>query len=94
MVEKIIEGCNEGTGNSGSGSTESDAGVNIMFQAIQYLIICLILNRLVSESANVAGAIVNSSGLTTGTSQEVSGGAQGMSGRLGAGGTSPPTNRV
>lgn len=87
LVEEIIQGCNEGTGNSGSGSTESDAGVNIMFQAIQYLIICLILNRLVSESANVAGAIVNSSGLTTGTSQEVSGGAQGMSGRLGAGGT-------
>lgn len=43
----------------------------------------MILNRLLTESANIAAAIVNSSGMNVGGVQEVSGGAQGMMGRAG-----------
>ena len=72
LVSNIQKGCNTGMQ---SGNTDS---TNILFVAMQYLVVCMLFNRLIIESANLASAIVGSTGINTNGSQEVSGGVGGM----------------
>ena len=72
LVEKIQSGCSKGM------SSTTDSDTNLLFVAMQYLVVCMLFNRLIIESANLASAIVGSTGINTNGSQEVSGGVGGM----------------
>ena len=71
LVEKIQSGCSKGM------SSTTDSDTNLLFVAMQFLVICMLFNRLLTEAANIASALVGASGVNSG-SQEVSGGVGGM----------------
>lgn len=75
LVSKIKSGCSAGMNSSTSNS-------NLLFVAMQYLVICLLFNRLITEMANVASAVVGASGVN-GSTSEVSGGVGGVTQRGG-----------
>ena len=76
LVEKIQSGCSKGM------SSTTDSDTNLLFVAMQFLVICMLFNRLLTEAANIASALVGASGVNSG-SQEVSGGLGGMAQRGG-----------
>ena len=77
LARDIKKGCMQAVGGS---SSSSGSESNLMFVAMQYLVLCMIFSRLITEMANLASAIVGASGMN-GSASEVSGGTQGVMNR-------------
>lgn len=82
LASQIKLGCLEGAQETGNSNSAETRGYNILFAAIQFLVICMVLNRVLTESSNIAATLFNASGINAGTGHEVSGGMQGISGRV------------
>jgi type IV secretory pathway VirB6-like protein len=75
LARNIKKGCIAGAGGSSSGSES-----NLMFVAMQYLVLCMIFSRLITEMANLASSIIGASGMN-GSASEISGSLQGTMNR-------------
>ena len=74
LARSIKQGCVQAV------AAAENENSNLLFVAMQYLVLCMIFSRLITEMANLASAVIGASGMNASAS-EVSGSAQGTMNR-------------